>query len=399
LERRIMSRKTLPGIRDKRSGRQAYVRVRGKLITKMFPADAPDSELIAWHEEQRAAAPREATDDAPVRGSFAADVAADAPRVAAKPTAGQIAAHLALWIAELGGDRPTRSITTREIDAVIQRWQVTATTPEPGKPGRPSDPDGLRPGTIRKRIGNLRAFLNRTLGKSASNPVRGSAIPKPPKPEIRGLDYATIERILAAMPRELDAKPGTVPVRSFGYLRAAVMAYTSLTPAMIKKLRPGDLRFEADKVHVRERLKGGGVEPRTLELTAHGVAALRAFHEADAYGNYCTQTVNLGFKRAAKRIGLDPTTIHQYDLRHSFGAEMYRTTGDLATVGRFMMHAAGSTITARYAAAANAAVDRAAASAFLAGSVPPAAEAAPVKRRKVARRKLPEVLTSATTTR
>jgi hypothetical protein len=53
-----------------------------------------------------------------------------------------------------------------------------------------------------------------------------------------------------------------------------------------------------------------------------------------------------------------------YDLRHSFGAELYRRTGDLATVARFLGHAPGSTVTARYALGANAHVDRAAAAAF-----------------------------------
>ena len=67
--------------------------------------------------------------------------------------------------------------------------------------------------------------------------------------------------------------------------------------------------------------------------------------------------------RVIDRAGLDPATVHLYDLRHSFLTEVYRAKGDLATVGRFGLHAEGSKVTARYAKGANQAVDVAAAAA------------------------------------
>ena len=90
-----------------------------------------------------------------------------------------------------------------------------------------------------------------------------------------------------------------------------------------------------------------------------------------------------------------PPDMRLYDLRHSFGAEIYRLTGDLATVARFLGHAPGSTVTARYALGANAHVDRAAVDAFNAaraadhvhatGDKLPAKAARPDKARRVKR--------------
>lgn len=74
------------------------------------------------------------------------------------------------------------------------------------------------------------------------------------------------------------------------------------------------------------------------------------------------ENVNISFQRACRRAGVNGLTL--YDLRHSFGAQMYRATRDLKTVGRFLLHAEGSTQTARYAKAADADVDAAAVAAF-----------------------------------
>ena len=76
------------------------------------------------------------------------------------------------------------------------------------------------------------------------------------------------------------------------------------------------------------------------------------------------------YRSAARRAGgalVDvngaPIT-HLYDLRHSFGTAMYRKTGDLATVGRFLGHAKNSPLTARYAMGAERDVDLDAAAAM-----------------------------------
>src|SRR6185295_20308055 len=103
---------------------------------------------------------------------------------------------------------------------------------------------------------------------------------------------------------------------------------------------------------------------RTLPLTAEGLAAFKAFHAANAYGPFTTESLNRSFTRGCASAGLDATTIHLYDLRHSFLTALYLVTRDLATVGRLGLHAEGSKVTARYAKGADQAVDAAAAAAL-----------------------------------
>jgi integrase len=319
------------------------VRVNGKLRTKQFPLDTPLDEMRAWRDDQ---VDTYAT-SVPASGSFAADIYTYLQRVAAMPTRKQRAAHLALWAQALGGARARRTITPTEIDQVLQEWLLTAA-----------------PATVRKRRTALQSLFVTLDGKLARNPVKATANPKPPKPEARGLDYLVIARLIAAMPTMQSTRPGTVPRPALGAVRVAVLAYTGIPPGQLQNVRATDLQLTAGTVRLHGRRKGRGTAPQTLPLTAEGLAAFKAFHAANAYGRFATEALNLSFKRAAKRIGIDPTTVHLYDLRHSFGMELYRVTRDLATVARFLGHAPGSVVTARYAQGANAHVDQAAAAAF-----------------------------------
>lgn len=334
----------LTGIRRRGDRWRVIVRVHagpGGVKSATFPLSTPVDDLKDWQDTQR----RQFGQQDPAEGSFGADIDAYLARVAAMPDYEHRAAHLALWARELGRDRPKRSITAQEIAVVLQGWLET-----------------LAPGTVQKRRTALQSFFG---GKKAVfNPVRETARPVEPTAEARAIDYLTIGRLLAAMPDTVCVKRGAPPVRSLGRIRAAVLAYTGLPPGLLQTIRDTDVQLTAARVRLRPRRKGKGVEARTLPLTAEGVAAFTAFHEANAYGPFAIEALNRSFKRAAKRIGLDPESVHLYDLRHSFGTELYRVTRDLATVARFMLHAEGSPITARYAKGANVDVDAAAAAAF-----------------------------------
>jgi integrase len=334
-----MSRKLI-GIRRRRQGWRATVRVGGTLYSKQFPLDTPIAAMRAWREQQIDRF------GGPAGGSFAADVAEYLTRVAAMPSYPQRAAHLELWLAALGRDRPRRTITPAEIDRVLQTWLRT-----------------LSPVTVRKRRTALQSLFVTLDGPVAPNPVRASANPKAPPPEPRGIDYVTIARILAAMPTQQAVKPGAVPRPALGKVRVTVLAYTGMPPCALQHLTPPDVDFATATVRLVARRKGRGAAARTVPLTVEGLEALRAFHAAQAYGAFATEALNRSFKRAAARVGADPR-VRLYDLRHSFGCELYRLTRDLATVARFLGHAPGSSITARYAQGANTAVDVAAAAAF-----------------------------------
>lgn len=350
------------GIRYWKDGLQAYVRVNGVLRAQSFERGTDLETLRAWRETQAGHAVR------PLEGSFAADIASYLDRRAAMPTIAQRTAHMALWAAALGRDRPSTSIRTSEIDVVMQHWLTTPSVPEPHRRhgGRPSGPDGIDPQTVRKRRYALQDFFVTmyppdAYGKHGVNPVERAQNFKPPALEARDLGYPTIDRIIAAMPTSRSTKPGAVRRLSLSKLRAAVIAATGIPPGMLGDVQPLHFSAGARTVRFEARLKGDGVEARTLPLTDDGLAAFQAFHAANAYGRFSVEALNQAFKRAAKRIGLDPRTVTIYDLRHSFGCLLYRLTRDLATVGRFLMHAEGSPMTARYAKAANQDVDREAA--------------------------------------
>lgn len=339
-----MSRK-LKGIRRRRHAWEVNVRVNGHLYTSTFPLTTPVQEMKDWREEQVEKYGGERT----TSGSFGADIETYLARVSAMPTIKQRTAHLHLWARELGRDRPRRTITAEEIDLVLQAWLET-----------------LEPATVRKRRTALLSFFVKMNGRKSRlpNPVKGSDNPTEPKAEARSIDYLLIANAIAAMPATRDVKKGLHRPASLSPIRARVLAYTGLPPGLLKQVQPTDLQFTAGTLRVVPRHKGAGVEARTLPLTAEGLAAFKAFHAANAYGNFATESLNRSFKRGCKRVGLDPTRVHLYDLRHSFLTQLYQVTRDLATVGRLGLHAEGSKATARYAKGANLAVDTAAAAAL-----------------------------------
>lgn len=350
----------LLGIYDHHGKWQAVVHIGGTFKCRTFPKETPLAVMRAWREDCQA----EFRSMMPASGSFAADIEKYLTRIASMPTYKQRAAHLALWAQELGRDRSRNSITAAEIDAVMQQWLITPSAPDPGRRGRRSSPQGIAPGTIRKRRTSLQSFFATMNGKASHNPVKGTTNPRQAPPEVRAIDYALIERAIAAMPDRLSAKPGVISPLSLAKVRARVMAYTGLPPGLIKTILPSDIHWQEGMLRVRARRKGRGVEARTLPLTPQGLEALRHFHAANAYGPFTTSNLNLSFKRACRQVGLDPTLVRLYDLRHSFLTEMYRVTRDIATVARLGMHAAGSPITARYTQGAHEDVDRAAVAAL-----------------------------------
>jgi integrase len=347
--------KRLRNIRRWKKGWQASFESHGKSRAKSFPLSTKVPVMRAWLEKER----KRLKPPSDEHGSFGADITTYLTRIHAMPTYKQKAAHLELWAHALGRDRPRSSITSAEIDAVMQRWLTTPTKP---KKGRPSGARGLDPQTVRKRRTSLLSLFVTLDGKAAENPVRATYNPAPPKPEIRGADYNTVARIIAALPDYRDTLKGQPRKLNLAKLRIAVLAYTGLPPGILASVRPADVNLKAGTVRIKPRVKGAGVEARTLPLTPQGVAAFTAYLAAGACTTFAPGSVNVSFKRACHRADVRGLTL--YDLRHAFGAQLYRVTRDEATVARFLLHAEGSTQTARYKQAANADVDRAAAAAF-----------------------------------
>jgi len=65
--------------------------------------------------------------------------------------------------------------------------------------------------------------------------------------------------------------------------RIAVIAYTGLPHALVKKLTPASVDFRSKSVAVPARKKGKGAEARVLPLTVKGLAAFKQFAELECW--------------------------------------------------------------------------------------------------------------------
>lgn len=374
--------KHIKGVDEYRGQRRARLMVKGQPYEKLFPIETDDAEIEAWLAVTR----KDAKGAVPVAETLDADVETylAKPLIKAMPTYKRLARLLRWWVVQLKGETRSRlTVTADEIQAVLET-ALTTPTVMPDDPeerakwrGRPSAPDGLAPATVLLRRNALQGFLTAMNGEQAPNPAKGICAdalrPKQARQlEAHGVDYGILERIFAAMPTHRSTKkdPKTkivlAPELSLAPIRARVMAYTSLPPSLIMKLLPHDLygiNAKNPTFYWPERLKGEGVPAHDEQLSERGVAALQAFHNANAYGEYEVDVVNRAVKRAAKRIGY-LRHITQYYLRHSFGTLYYEQTRDSAATCRVMGLAEGSPVVARYTRGAHAAVDAAGLKAF-----------------------------------
>lgn len=347
-------------------GWRVFAFVAGKLrVLPQFPAETPIAEMREARDQLIA---EYTGGPVPAEGSFAADVRRylERPEIAAMPSFQQRAAHLDLWLTMLGRDRSRVSITQDEVERVLQQWLAA----------------GLAAATVYHRRTALGSCCA-TLG--GHNPVTGTTKPDHYRPIDRSIPFAVIEQIIAAMPVSAYRSRG-IKGTSLARLRVAVIAHTGIPPAELMKLRSHHFDRENAMLHTPWREKGAGTPAHIRELTPDGVAAFIALDAAHGWGKFAEERLSASFKRAARRVCGHDTRIRLYDLRHSFGADLYRSTGDLATVGRMLGHVPGSIVTHRYAMGAHAEVDRAAAAALQAArqsartaGAAPAAAPAPVR--------------------
>lgn len=350
----------LKGIRRKGKGWQAFVRVAGKLHTKQFPIDHAVEKMRAWrelkidlHGGRRAKA-----------GSFAADVQTflATPEIAAQKYVGQLARHLAQWTEALDGQRSRHTITRDEIEAVLQKWLKRYAEP-----------------TVYHRRSALLLLFSTLDGAGAANPVKETTCPKSWIPADHSVPYERLAAIVAAMPPWVYPKKG-IRRPSTAAIVSAIVLEVGIRPADLRQVRSRDIDWNAPTLRWPASAKGKGTAASTLPLTEKALIAMRAFDAANLYGQFSVAAVSHSFKRAARQLEGEETPIHLYTGRHTLGADLYRATGDLATVGRMLNHAPGSRATPQYAQGANADVDRAAVQALSASrQEPPSARKLPKK--------------------
>ena len=167
---------------------------------------------------------------------------------------------------------------------------------------------GLAASTVNNRRAALQALWTELDGKAAPNPVDESEKHQEPDIEARALSYATITKILDAMPdvgqgRKGEAREDQTKTKA----RLRLIAYTGLPHKQIEQLRPQDVNLRAGTMIVSARRKGKGVERRSIPLTPEGLEALRHFMDLDCWGSFSNSSVWKSWRRACQVAGLTTT--------------------------------------------------------------------------------------------
>jgi integrase len=301
------------------SGIRAQIRINGVLHRRHFKRGTDPLVIKQWllTQEKKFRRP-----DARQTGHFDDDARAYLAAVTAMPSYADRAKHIEEWIAVFGS-RFRGSISSHDIRAQLQKWRSEPRTVTAGK-ANPRELT-LSASAVNHRRTALMHLFTVLDGKSAENPVRD--VPKFREPAVvpRALSYVQIRRIFKAMS----------PCKSKA--RLMVIAYTGIPHAQLKRITVGDVDFRAKTVRVEGRKKGAGTQARVMPLTPDGVTAFKLMRKEDAWGPFSNDTLRRLFREACARakVTADVTT---YDLRHSFGTEIYRRSGDIRATQLLMGH-------------------------------------------------------------
>ncbi len=300
-------------------------------LRRHFPAGTPIATMQAWRKDAIASA-RVTRKQRAHTGTFEGDARQYLKAVASMTTINTRTKMIEEWIA-IFGTRARDSITSVEIQ--IERERLL-TTPRQRR-GKTLKPYGAMSVNHRLRaLSNLFTVLD--AGTGAKNPVREVAEATPPKPTPRALSYATITRIIEAMPdrgRPTGKGKGTRPKVSNTKARLRVFAYTGLPAHQLQALTSADVDLEHGLIRLAGRSKGEGTEAVVLPLRPEAILAFQEFDALGLWGHFSASALNKSFQRAAKRLGL---TVRAYDIRHSFGTALYRATQNKAFVRDMMQH-------------------------------------------------------------
>lgn len=295
------------GIAITPTGFRASIRINGRLHQKRFKRSTPLTTIKQWllsrEMKYRTRAPARGT------GTFRDDAIAYLAAVAAMPTFTQRQQHINEWVA-LFGEQSRDTIAAAQIRAQLHAWRAK----------------GMAAGSVNKRRTALMHLFTVLDGRSGSNPVKDTDSFQEPAPAPKALPYAWIEKIFKAMPE------------SRSKARLLVLAYTGIPHAQIATIGEVDVDFKSGAVAVAGRKKGKGTPARIVPLTKQGIAAFRMMQRLHAWGPHPDKTaMRKAFKRACRRaLGRDD--FRPYDLRHSFGTEVYRSSGDIRATQILMGH-------------------------------------------------------------
>jgi integrase len=319
----MVRKKTIKGERLHGKGWQAYVTINGEFIQKTFPLDSTPAQRETWRIAQK-----HKTAPAPPVGSLGRDSARWLHTQKHTPDYPNKRTYITRWLQRLGRTTPRRDITSGDIEAVLSDLLH----------------EGFSPTTVRHHRTALKKLWEFCDGKKAPNPIDETTRPQDHPAEVRTARLEDVQRVIAHL------RPGKTRARLM------LILATGLPHKQIMRLTPADWDKAGKTLIARPRRKGRGAPARIVPLGDDGMAAMKVFNLEDAWGNFSPSAMHSAVHRACKTLGIPP--FRPYDIRHLFGARVYRLTGDLTTVARLLGHADIRT-SARYAAAAFTELDRA----------------------------------------
>lgn len=330
----------IKGVQITPHGFRASIRIHGVLHQQHFKKDTPLQTLRQWllTTEMKYRIQR-----AKQSGRFEDDARAYLDTVKAMPSFADRKKHIEEWIEVFGGRRRA-AITADEIRAHLHAWRTTPRTviytrrPSVKEPRKAQLT--LSASAVNKRRTALMHLFTILDGKSAPNPVKD--VPKFREPDAlpKGLPYAAIKKLWKVM--------GDTPSRA----RLQVLAYTGIPHKQLEQITAADVTTSG--VIVAGRQKGAGTRPRILPLTPDGAKAFKAMTRTDAWGPFSRSSLRKAFRTACRKVPeLAPLAdaLTPYDLRHSFGTEVYRSSGDIRATQVLMGHSKAE-LTHRYTLAA-----------------------------------------------
>lgn len=271
--------------------------------------------MQAWRADTKAHA-RVRRQPRASRGTFSHDAMRYLAAVAAMPDLKNRTRHIQEWVREFGA-RPRDAITAVDIRTIRDRWLT-----QPRSPGQPP----LSAHTVNTKLRALSNLYRVLDGRQAPNPVREVEEAKEHAVPIRVLDYATIERILAAIPHKGRATR----------IRLEILAYTGLPAKQLMALTADDIDRHARTMRVPGRQKGRGAKPATLPLLPQAVKAFRRLKAIGGFGPFSTSSMHKTWTRACRSLHL--TGLRPYDLRHAFASRLFELTQDEHFVMALLQH-------------------------------------------------------------
>ena len=335
-------RDTLPLGITRETGRQGYlVEVRVRPFPKRrrrFPLETPFAEMRKWRDEElkklRLDRDKLGPRDAATYGQTLRDDVETYLTERLRPTLHKdTRAQFERWLRKAAatelGRYPRQAINGAQWATLLAQWErngIPAGRDDGGR-HRIVLPGPLAADTVNKiRTCWIGFYDAMNVGTKLTNPARLVPRRDPAKPQARGIPWVQAVAIIDAV------SPGTRTAA-----RLALMCVLGLRPVEIMRIKPAMDWNKTERTLAVRTAKGG--KHRTMSLSPRAIAALELLDRLQGWGEFSSAPAARMFHVAVSKANLahlEP--LRPYDLRHCFGTEAYRKTGDLKAVAEAMGH-------------------------------------------------------------